>query len=340
MFVGIFILLMVVVGCNSSSEKDSTKNDNNSNGENNVETDTSTEEFPSKPIEFVVPYSPGGGNDILARAIAGVAGSYFDVPIQIVNMPGAGGSVGLEYIANSDPDGHTIGISTDITAVTYPLMYDDAGYQIEDLAAAIQGSRTELVMLANVNSEWESMEDVIAYAEEHPGELTYSSPGVGNALHLGFELLFREVGVELTHIPYEGSSEALHAVASGEADLVSTTLSSAVTAIEAEQVKPLAITSEERSEALEDVPTLIEQGYDFTYLNYRPIYISSGVPEERRVILEEKFMQIFTDEAYIELAKKLGEYPSEEIMGHEEMTEHLYELSKEFKPVIEEVFSE
>ena len=221
--------------------------------------------WPSKPVRIVVPFAPGGTTDILARAVAPELSKAFGQQFIVDNRAGAGGNVGAEIVARSTGDGYTLLMGTvgthGINRALYPkLPYDP----IKDFVPITLVAAVPNVMEMNADKARElkinSVQDFIAYAKSHPGKLSMASSGSGTSIHLAGELFKTMSGSFMTHIPYRGSGPALLDLVAGNTDVMFDNLPSSMQQIKAGKLKPLAVTSAQRSPALPDVPTVEEAG--------------------------------------------------------------------------------
>ncbi|MGR4870598.1 Bug family tripartite tricarboxylate transporter substrate binding protein [Variovorax sp. LARHSF232] len=221
--------------------------------------------WPSKPVRIVVPFAPGGTTDILARAVAPELSKAFGQQFIVDNRAGAGGNVGAEIVARSPGDGYTLLMGTvgthGINRALYPkLPYDP----IKDFVPITLVAAVPNVMEMNADKARElkinNVQDFIAYAKSHPGKLSMASSGSGTSIHLAGELFKTMSGSFMTHIPYRGSGPALLDLVAGNTDVMFDNLPSSMQQIKAGKLKPLAVTSAQRSPALPDVPTVEEAG--------------------------------------------------------------------------------
>lgn len=211
--------------------------------------------FPSKSIAVVVPMSPGGATDVLARLLAQHLTQALGQPVVVENKPGATGSIGAQHVARADPEGYTLLLAPSSVAVVNPLV-SKVPYDFEhDFRPVGLLAHAETVLVASSASGLKSLDDVIRYAKQNPGKLKFGSNGQGGALHLGAEFLQQAAGIELTHIPYKGASQAETALASGEIDLMVTNTISAMPHIRAGRLVALAIASPGSSRELPQVPS-------------------------------------------------------------------------------------
>ena len=218
--------------------------------------------YPTRPITIVVPFSAGGGPDILGRRVAASMQAALGQPVVVENRVGAGGRVGTEAVARAAPDGYTILLGTSSSLVIAPALYKDLGYDSEKSFAPI-GLAVYGPLILGVRSSLQiaDLKSLLAYAKNNPNKLNFASTGTGSVHHLAGELLKQATGVEMTHIAYRGGAPAWLAVASGETDLMMDALfGGAIPLIQAGTVRVLAVTGNSRLSALPDVPTFNELG--------------------------------------------------------------------------------
>ena len=252
--------------------------------------------YPTKPIKFIVPFPPAGSTDLSARAVAGKLGERIGQPVIIENRPGAGGNIGTDVVAKSQPDGYTLIVGTVGTHGINPSLYSKMPYDhVKDFAPVILLSKTPNVLVVNPSLPVNSVADVIKLAKSKPNELTFASSGSGTSIHLSGELFKTMAGVQMTHIPYKGSGPMLIDLISGQVNMAFDNLSAAMQHIKAGKLKALATTGTQRPPNLPDVPTIAEAGlagYDST--SWNAIFAPAGTPpavidrlnREIRAILE------------------------------------------------------
>ena len=216
--------------------------------------------FPSKPIRLVVPFPPGGGTDIIARALGEALAKDLGQPIIVDNKPGAGTVIGNHDVAKSAADGHTLLLNTSAIAIVpslvpkLPCASDSAFAPITFLG------RAPNVAVVRANSRLKSAKDLLAQAKAHPAKLTYGSAGNGTSTHLAAELLKMSAKISVTHVPYRGASPMLTDLLGGQIDLGFATLPSVAPFLNSGKMRALAVTSAARSPLLPDVPTFAESG--------------------------------------------------------------------------------
>jgi tripartite-type tricarboxylate transporter receptor subunit TctC len=217
------------------------------------------EDWPSRPIRWVVPFAPGGGNDIIARLMAPALYEALGQPVVIDNRPGAAGNVGSELAAHAPPDGYTWLIVATPNAINESL-YSHLGFSLERDFTPV----TLLMTMPNVEVYNElpvhSVAELIAYANAHPGKLNYGSGGIGSTPHMAAELFKAVTGVQMVHVPYRGAGPALADLLAGQVQVLFDTLNGSIEQIKAGNTRAIAITSPQRSPALPDLPTIAEAG--------------------------------------------------------------------------------
>jgi tripartite-type tricarboxylate transporter receptor subunit TctC len=217
--------------------------------------------WPARPISWIVPFTPGGITDTSSRLVAQPLGALLGQQVLIDNRPGAGGSIGTEAAARATADGYTMLYGTQGTMATNPVLYRNVRYDaLRDFVPVHGLTLTPLLLVANPARPFRDLAALIAHAKARPGEVTYASSGIGTGTHMAAELFQIEAGVELTHVPYQGSAPALNDLVGGRTDIMFDYLVATRAFLEAERLRPLATTGAARLAALPAVPTLAEAG--------------------------------------------------------------------------------
>jgi tripartite-type tricarboxylate transporter receptor subunit TctC len=238
------------------------------------------QEFPTKPVRIVVPYPPGGGVDVVARLLSAGLGPRLGQPVLVESRAGASGNIGVEHVAKSAPDGYTMLLNTVAQAIT-PSTYTKLPFDpVNDFAPVTQVSRTTLVLAGSPKFAARNVKDLIAAAKAEPGKLNYASSGLTNPLHLAVELLKFSTGTDIVAVPYNGDGPMLAAIMSGEVQIGVVSLASAANHVKAGRLRPLGVTTRQRSDALPDVPTIGETipGYELT--SWQALFVPVKTPRE------------------------------------------------------------
>ena len=237
--------------------------------------------YPSKPINYIVPYGAGGGADARSRQIAQKMSVILKQPIIVDNKPGAGGNIGTEYIARATPDGYTIGMGNFAPLAVNKTLFGNLRYDPEtDLTPIVLIEKGPLVLVVNPNSPYKTVQDIVTAAKAKPGSLTFSSGGIGGSHQLSAELFQQNAGIEMIHVPYKSGSAGLTDLMAGNVTMMFDQMYSAMPSIKADKLRPIAITSKKRSPLLPDVPSFSEVGYPkVIVLNWQGLIAPKGTPK-------------------------------------------------------------
>ncbi|MGO4815265.1 tripartite tricarboxylate transporter substrate binding protein [Cupriavidus sp. 2MCAB6] len=241
---------------------------------------TLAQTFPAKPVKIVVPYPPGGTNDIVVRLLAQKLGDSMGQPFVVENKPGASGNLGAEQVARAAPDGYTLLLVTTGHSIHHSL-YKNLRYNIKtDLTPVSELTRGPMLVMVTPSLPYKTVQDVIAAAKAKPGSINFGSAGNGSSTHLATELLSSMAGVKMTHIPYSGSAPAMADVMAGNAQLVMDLMFSALPQVNGGKLRAIAITGAKRSPLLPNVPTVAESGVPgFETLAWNGLMAPSSTPK-------------------------------------------------------------
>jgi tripartite-type tricarboxylate transporter receptor subunit TctC len=215
----------------------------------------------SHPIRLIVPYVPGGGTDILSRLLGPAIGDEFGQQVVIDNRPGGGSTIGTQIVAKAAPDGTTIGM-IDAAFITNPSLVARLPYDtLKDFTPIVLVATSPLVMVVPTSLPVKTVREFVAYAKARPGQLSFGSAGTGTGVHLAAEQFRAAAGLEMLHIPYKGTGQAVTELIGGQTSMLFATQSSAKPMSAAGRMRALAITSARRSAIMPEVPTFIEAGY-------------------------------------------------------------------------------
>lgn len=219
-------------------------------------------EYPTRAIKLVVPYAAGGPTDVLARLVADYLSRDLKQTTVVENKPGAQGAIAAEQVARAEPDGYTLFVTAASIMVLNPLLYKKLPYDPQkDLRMLSVVTDLPVVMEVHPSVPAKTVKEFVAYAKANPGKLNFGSAGTGGTIHLAGEMFKQIAGVEMTHVPYKGAGPALTDLLSGNIQVMFDTLSTALPPVKGGLLRPLGVSSKERSPDLPDVPTVIESGY-------------------------------------------------------------------------------
>ncbi|HET7159747.1 MAG TPA: tripartite tricarboxylate transporter substrate binding protein [Burkholderiales bacterium] len=252
--------------------------------------DAGAQSFPTKPLRLIVPYSAGGPADTVGRLLAERLHQSFGQPVVVVVKDGAGTIIGTEYAARATADGYTILLNT-TAIVTNALLYKKLPYDLQrDLEPLAMYYVQPNIVVVSSSSSIKSLKELLAYARTNPGKVRYGSSGVGAITHLYHELLARRAGVEFTHVPYKGVAPAVLDVLGGRIDFMFAGIAISAPHIKAGRLRPLAISTKQRSSLFPDIPSIAEQGVsDFDVKTWYGLWVPARTP---RAIIERLFDEI------------------------------------------------
>jgi tripartite-type tricarboxylate transporter receptor subunit TctC len=266
--------------------------------------------FPSKPVRVVVPFTPGGVTDTIARTTAGKLAELWGQPVVVENRPGAGGSVGAAAVARAAPDGsmllvHSSGYAIN-AAVNPKLPYD---YRKDFAEVAPLGSQP-MVLVVGPRSGLSSVKELLALARAKPGEIAYGSAGIGSGAHFNSEKFRIAAGVEVLHVPYKGGAEAIHDTIAGRLTFTFNTVTLALPFIRDGRLVPLGVSSRQRSQLLPETPPIAEAGipgFEFTFWN--GLWAPAGTPPAIVERINRDVMRTMEMPDVLERLTRLGAEP-------------------------------
>lgn len=277
-------------------------------------TANAAEAFPSRPIRLIVPFTPGGTTDILARLVAQKAGETLGQPMVVENRPGAGGNIGAEAAARSAADGYTLLMGTLGTQVTNQFIYPRMPYDsATDFAPVTLVANSPNVLLVNSTLAANTIGELIALAKREPGKINYASTSTGGSPHLSGELLNMMAGVKMQHVPYKGAAPAMNDLLAGQVNLMFDNLPSALGQIQGGRIKALAVTGVKRASVLPSVPTVRESGLpDYEVNSWFGLLAPAGTPPERLRQLEQAIDKVLAMPDVRKRIQELGAEPGGE----------------------------
>ena len=249
--------------------------------------------YPSKPIRFIVPFPPGGGTDTVARVISQRLAERLGQQVVIDNRGGANAIIGTEMGAKAAPDGYTLTFTLPAAVAVNPSLYPKLPYApLRDFAPVTQLNTIALLLVAHPGVQANSIRELIALATAKPGQLTFASSGNGSAAHLAMELFKLMAGVDMVHIPYKGGGPALNDIVGGQVQLMSGPMISALPFVKAGRLKALAVTTDKRIAGLPEVPAIAEtvRGYESSI--WHGVLAPAGTPRPIVMRLHDEIVKI------------------------------------------------
>ena len=255
--------------------------------------------YPEKPIKLVVPYTPGGAADQLSRVLAEGLARDLGQPVVVENKPGANTMVAATYVARAAPDGYTVFLSSNASMVLNPMLYQRIAYDAaRDFRSLTIVAELPLVLVASNAVPAANLAEFVTYAKARPGKLNYASVGIGSPLQLAIELLKSRTGMDLTHVPYNGSAPALTSLMGNDTQLMADVVSTSLPLVREHKLKALAVTTSERLAVLPDVPTVAESGFPgFRAATWFGLAVPRAVPQADAQRLQEAIDKVLRDPA-------------------------------------------
>ena len=265
-----------------------------------------------KPMVVVIPFSPGGGTDILARIITPRIAEKLSTVGVVENKPGASGAIGAQYVARAAPDGKTLMVGSISEIGINPSLYPKLPYDVErDFVAVSPLAATPMILVVNPASPIKTIKDLLTMARAEPGKINFGSAGVGSGAHMAAELFIYATGIKLTHVPYKGTGAAVADLVGAQKDMVMfTTLPSAASFIKSGQLRPIAMATKHRVASMPNVPTYAEQGVTGADMEYwYGLVAPKGTPPDMVQNIHKAAQEVIRQPAVVVSLDKQGLEP-------------------------------
>jgi len=291
-------------------------------------------EYPSKPVQVIIPWPAGGSTDVSTRALINATKKFFPQPLVPINRPGGAGTIGMTEICMAKPDGYTIASNAWGPMVTQPAI-QKLSYSEKDYLLIMQTWHVPRVLIAHPSQPYKSVKEFVEYVKKNPGKIRVGLAGTGTTDHFAVLEMEKKYGIKLTIVPMGGGSPQMLAVIGGHVDVATPTYSEASAAIQAGQVVPLAIMDLNRYPLNKEIPTLAEFGYSIESGVANFLIAPAGLPKHIFKIIHDAFKKGFEDSEYQEPVRKLGylvEYlsPEESHKKIEKFRKLYIQLANEF----------
>lgn len=295
-------------------------------------TSASAQDYPERPVSLVVPFPAGGSTDTVGRAAGEALARILGGDVAVTNVGGGAGTVGTAQIARARPDGYTVGVIPAAPLINQPHMRETP-YNLDSFDYICGLFYSPQALALSPESEFSSLKEVIDYARENPGDLTYGTPGPGSLPHLAMERFLEETGVEIEHVPFQGDGPAVNALMGGHIDMFMAIFSN----VGRYELDAVAVFSDERLDSAPDVPTSVEEGFETTAAWWGGLMGPAGLPQEVHDKLVQACEDVSKDEEFVETMGKLGTFPR--FMDDEAVRAEVEEGSATNKPILDRVLN-
>lgn len=284
------VLTVLIAGCGGDKKAASDKN--------------AATDFPKKGITMICPWGAGGGTDSILRALCKAAEKDLKQTITVSNVTGGGGATGHAAIMKAKPDGYNIGMITFELNSLPPQGL--APFSYKDFDAVIRVNTDAAALTVKADAPYSTLEEFVAYAKAHPGEISIGNSAPGSVWHIAAGLMAQKTGIEVKHVPFEGAAPAVTALVGGHIQAVSVSVAEVQAQVKAGQLKIIGVMDEKRDALFPDVKTFKEQGIDVVFGTWRGIALPKNVKESEKKVIEEAFTKAMKDPEFVEFAKKMG----------------------------------
>jgi tripartite-type tricarboxylate transporter receptor subunit TctC len=263
-------------------------------------------QYPTKPVNLIVPNSPGGGSDTAARALASIAPKYLGQSLIVINKPGGSGSTAHSEIAKAKPDGYTLLITGNSPSTVVPYLGKVNYDPLNDFEFIIRITNLRNSLGVAGNSQFKTVEEFFAYAKANPGKIKIGNSGANGIDDLVIRMMNAKVGMQTVQVPFDSSAEIIAAVMGGHIAAYSGSVTSILPMVQNKTMRILAITADERDPVFPDIQTLKEKGMDVSLNNQIGVGAPKGTPKEIIAFLHDAFKKSLDDEGFRAFAKRLN----------------------------------
>ncbi|MDF2500056.1 MAG: hypothetical protein K0Q77_770 [Anaerosporomusa subterranea] len=263
--------------------------------------------YPDKPITMIVPFSVGGGLDLTARELEKTAAKHLGQPLVVVNKPGGGGTIGWNELASAEANGYTLGITAN-DIIVHPLYGQTKYHYPTSLEPLAQISSQSMILAIQAKQPWQTLDDLVEYARQHPGQLKFAHGGIGSIPHVVGEMFSKAAGVALEQVPFRGGGETTAALLGGHVQITITSPIAIKEHLKNGAVRVLAVSGEKRltDPAFSNIPTFKEQGLDVVCSTWYGVAAPKGLSAEVKTKLAAGFKAIITNPEFKTNQEKLG----------------------------------
>jgi tripartite-type tricarboxylate transporter receptor subunit TctC len=293
------------------------------------------QEYPTKPIELIAPFPPGGLGPLVASLVAEEVKKYFSKPMVVVHKPGAAGTIGSYYVAKAPADGYTLMLHAP-SSITTAHLIQKFEFSVPDYDMVAGVAMAPMTLAVGSNAPWKNLTELIRYAKKNPGVVTCGNPGTHSSAHI-YALIFEKItGIKLNQVPFKGSADSMTAVAGGHTMMAVRYPAEGEPLVETGKVRILSVLDTQRCKFYPNVPCSAEEGYSTLSLkSWRAVMAPKGVPKPILAKLEGIMKKITSDHALVEKAEKLK--IGLEFKGSEDMKKDLQKEAKEIADLVKEL---
>ena len=268
---------------------------------------TAAQQYPTRPIEFIIPFATGGPTDTAFRIIQPQLAANLGAPVVLVNKAGGGGALGMDLVAKAKPDGYTVAATVRSTVTILPATQPDVTYKLADFAVVGAFAFDSGVIFVKGGAPWKTLEELVDRMKKNPGKVSYGSAGLGTNSYFNMELLQQAYGVTLTHVPFGGSGPVKNAVLGGHVPVGAASLSAVLSTVRSGDILPLATSAGKRLAVIPNTPTMTEKGHpDASLSTWMEIYAPAKTPKPVIDRLAGALEKTMKDPAVIAAVEKAG----------------------------------